>query len=62
MSEFDTHDYPPEEGALADESAEEYEPGEPAATVSTDTGTLYDEDGEAEATPHDQESEDEDAE
>ena len=60
MSEFDTHDYPPEEGALAEESAEDYEPDEQIAAVSADTGTVYDEDGEAEITPHDLEFEDED--
>jgi hypothetical protein len=42
MSEFDVHEYPPDE-------AVEGEPEE----VSPDTGTVYGEEGEAEATPHD---------
>ena len=49
MSEFDTHEYPPEE---------EVEPDD----VSPDTGTVYAETGEAEATPHDVEPVDEDEE
>jgi hypothetical protein len=42
MSEFDIHEYPPEE--IVEDEAED---------VSPDTGTVYDEEGDAEATPHD---------
>ncbi len=51
MSEFDQTD-----GVLPDEQpdAEEFEGTEPGAD-SEDTGTHYDESGEPETTPHDQE-------
>jgi hypothetical protein len=56
MSEFDqTDDVLPEE--RPDE--EEFVGTEPGAE-SDDTGTHYDEFGEAEATPHDEESDDDD--
>lgn len=49
MSEFDlTEDLEPEEGP----DQEEFAGTEPGAT-SPDTGTVYDESGEAEITPHD---------
>jgi hypothetical protein len=48
MSEFDIHEYPPEETEPDD--------------LSPDTGTVYDEEGEAEVTPHDVEPVDEDEE
>ena len=55
MSEFDlTEDLEPDE--TPDE--EEYVGEEPGAT-SRDTGTVYDQEGEAEITPHDLEDEDE---
>jgi hypothetical protein len=58
MSEFDmTEAVAPDDDA----SAEEYEPDEPGA-ASADTGTVYDERGETEATPHDLEDDDEDEE
>ena len=58
MSEFDlTEDLEPDE--TPDE--EEYVGEEPGAT-SRDTGTVYDQEGEAEITPHDLEDEDEDEE
>ena len=51
MSEFDLT----EDVELLDvESEEEYEPADHGA-LSPDTGTSYDEEGEAETTPHDQE-------
>lgn len=54
MSEFDhTDDVPPEDGP----DAEEFEGTEPGAD-SDDTGTHYDERGEAEATSHDQDADD----
>ena len=46
-----------EELAGADPKPEEYEPDEPG--VSVETGTVYDATGEAEATPHDDEQEEE---
>ena len=59
MSEFDlTEDLEPEE--TPDE--EEYEPGQPEAVVSPETGTVYREEGEAELTPLDADLEDEDEE
>jgi hypothetical protein len=42
MSEFDIHEYPPEET-----------PEEETDDVSPDTGTVYGEEGEAEVTPYD---------
>lgn len=54
MSEFDqTDDIQPEEQP----DAEEFEGTEPGAD-SPDTGTHYDEQGEAEATPHDTDPDD----
>lgn len=56
MSEFDmTEDLPPDD--QPDE--EEYEASEREA-VSSDTGTVYDPVGEAETTPHDVDTGDED--
>jgi len=58
MSEFDlTEDLEPDDAP----DEEEYVGEEPGAT-SPDTGTVYDEDGGAEITPHDLEDEDEDEE
>jgi len=58
MSEFDlTEDLEPD--LRPDE--EEYEADDPGAT-SDDTGTFYDESGEAEITPHDLETDDGDEE
>lgn len=59
MSEFDiTGEIEPDEAP----DEEEYV-GEDPGAVSTDTGTHYDEQGEAEATPHDEvETDDEDEE
>lgn len=54
MSEFDlTEDVEPDEGP----DEEEFEGTEPGAE-SSETGTQYDEQGEAEATPHDLEIDD----
>jgi hypothetical protein len=58
MSEFDTvDDIEPDESP----DEEEYAGEEPGAT-SDDTGTVYDDTGEAEITPHDLEEVDEDEE
>lgn len=58
MSEFDVTD-----GIEPDEAPDEEEyVGEDPGPVSTDTGTYYDERGEAETTPHDLEDEVEDEE
>lgn len=58
MSEFDTTD-----GIEPDEGPDEEEyVGEDPGAVSTDTGTFYDERGEAEITPHDLEEAAEDEE
>jgi hypothetical protein len=57
VSEFDTAEIEPDE--TPDE--EEYV-GEDPGPVSPDTGTHYDEQGEAEITPHDLEEVDEDEE
>jgi len=55
MSEFDLT----EDVELLDvESEEEYEPADHGA-LSPDTGTSYDEEGEAETTPHDEEYDEE---
>ena len=52
MTELPTDELPDE--PVSDEpDPEEYEPGEPAGAVSPDTGTVYDEAGEAEITPQD---------
>jgi hypothetical protein len=49
MSEFDTVEEP-----VGDETdPEEHQPDEPDIVVSPDTGTVYDEQGEAELTPQD---------
>ena len=40
-----------------DETPEEYTSNDQSAVVSPDTGTVYDETGEAEVTPHDLELE-----
>jgi hypothetical protein len=62
MSEFDlTEDLEPDDSP----DEEEYEPDEPDLVVSPETGTVYYEEGAAEATPHDlavDEDEDEDEE
>ena len=55
MSEFDTEEVEPEEAP----DQEEYV-GEDPGAISPDTGTLYDEQGTAEATPHDETDDDED--
>jgi hypothetical protein len=47
------------EGPAGDESPEEYMSNDQSAAVSPDTGTVYDEQGEPEVTPHDLEDEDE---